>query len=351
MLRRVITVLARSTDLAGTLVVGGLLTLSTWIALPVWIAATLATPPVVVVGPLVFTPALVVRGYFVRILADGIETGNADGAASFIAWNDLYRDGIRSALLSAILLAPLLLLLAMATVAGVVIRSETVDPEPIAAAIESALGPSGTAAVVTAAVGLLTAVTAAYLIAFAYVKPAALAAFAASGRLRDGLRPSRILRVAGSGRYAAAWIVATAVLAAGYAAAGPLVPILVGGVVVFAVRTIAHGVYGRGARAALRGTRSAGIGVVGTGASEVASASGGPPESPASRAAAGVRGRPVRSMGDGGSRPPRAEAPPAVQSGRSVPIDRDRSLDADLTDPSGFEWVSLEARGDDKDKS
>lgn len=363
MLRRVITALARSTDSTGILVVGGVLTISTWISLPLWVAATLAAPPVAVVGPLVLTPALIVRGYFVRILANGIETGNADGAASFIAWNELYRDGIRSMLLSAVLLAPLVFLLAMATLVGVALRSALVDLELIAAAIESVLGPSGTTAVVAAAVGLLTVITVAYLFVYAYVKPAALAAFAVSGQLRDGLRPSRIVRVAGSSQYAAAWVVATATLVAGYAIAGPLVLVMIGGVIVFGSRVIAHGVYGRGARAALSGTASTTIDSATVDTVDEASVRVAPPESTARGvpSAVGSHSRPAQSMGDGGSQSPWNEAPPAVQSGRTVEIDcrppfgassnpqnADESNPADL---AGFEWVSEGRMAGDKDKS
>jgi len=369
MLPRVTKALARSTDVTGTLVVGGLLTLSTWIALPIWAAATLATPPVAVAGPLVLTPALVVRGYFVRILADGIENGNADGAASFVAWNDLYRDGVRSVLVSAVLLAPLAVLLATAAVATVVLRSLSTDLRPLTAAIEGALGPSGTAAVAATAVGLLGVLTAAYLLAYAYVKPAALAAFAASGRLRGGLRPSRIVRVAGSSRYAAAWVVAAATLVAGYALAGPLVLIAIGSVVVFAVRAIAHGVYGRGARDALSGPAAEPSGVTRVGTGDDSRSS----PAVAARGALAVTGandRPTRSLGDGGSRPHRIEASPAVQSGRTVPLRRSETDDrpGDLRDESeadseggadseseadggGFEWVAADRLSGGKDKS
>ncbi|TKX79142.1 DUF4013 domain-containing protein [Halorubrum sp. SD626R] len=364
MLRRATTALARSTDVTGTLVVGGLLTLSTWIVLPLWLVATLTTPPAAVAGPFVLTPALVVRGYFVRILADGIENGNAEGAASFVAWNDLYRDGVRSLLVSAVLLAPLAVLLATAAVAAAALRSASTDLRPITVAIEGALGPSGSTAIAAAAVGLLGVLTAAYLLAYAYVRPAALAAFAASGRLRDGLRPSRIVRVAGSGRYAAAWVVATATLVAGYALAGPLALIVIGSVVVFAVRAIAHGVYGRGARDALSGHPAGPSGITRVGSGDDSR----PPPAVAARgapASTGTSYRSSRSLGDGGSRSRRIEASPAVQSGRTVPIRRRESADGpgDPRDESeggdgqsetvdaGFEWVSADRLSGGKDKS
>jgi len=107
------------------------------------------------------------------------------------------------------------------------------------------------AAVGAVAGGLVGTVAAAYLLAFAYVRPAALAAFAASGRLRDGLHPRRVGRVAGSGTYATAWLVAAATLGAGYTLAGPFVPLVVGVALVFVVHVAAHGLYGRGAATAL----------------------------------------------------------------------------------------------------
>ncbi|WP_049983299.1 DUF4013 domain-containing protein [Halorubrum sp. BV1] len=356
MLPRVTTALARSTDVTGTLIVGGLLTLSTWIAFPIWLVATLAVPPVAVAGPLVLTPALVVRGYFVRILADAIENGNADGAASFVAWNDLYRDGVRSLLVSAVLLAPLAVLLATATVVTAVLRSASTDLRPITVAIEGALGPSAITAAAATAVGLLGVLTAVYLLAYAYVKPAALAGFAVSGRLRDGLHPSRIVRVAGSSRYAAAWVVAAATLVAGYALAGPLVLIVIGSVVVFAVRAIAHGVYGRGARDALSGAAVEPAGVTRVGTGDDAR----PFPEVAARGASAVAGgndRSTQSLGDGGSRSRRAEASPAVQSGRTVPIrrrespDRPDPRDEGEADDAGFEWVSADPLSGGKDKS
>jgi len=68
-----------------------------------------AFPPLVLLAPLALAPAFVARGYFVRVLTAGIATGNADGAPPFVAWNELYRNGLKSALLSAVLLAPLVL--------------------------------------------------------------------------------------------------------------------------------------------------------------------------------------------------------------------------------------------------
>ncbi|WP_200531301.1 DUF4013 domain-containing protein [Halorubrum sp. LN27] len=290
------TALTRSTDAAGVLVVGGLLTLLTWVLTPVWVVGSLVFPPLLLLAPLALAPAFVVRGYFVRVLADGIATGNADGAPAVVAWNDLYRDGLKSALVSAVLLAPLALGLALPVLAGGALGGGLVDPAPAVDAFRTALGEGGVPAVSGAAAGLAGAVTATYLLAFAYVRPAALAAFAASGRLRDGLRPNRVARVVGSGSYAAAWLVAAGTLGAGYALAGPFVPLVVGAALVFAVRVAAYGLYGRGAAATLT--------VVDAGDTDESA-------DPTASEAAG------RSTDL--ARPPTPEVPPAVQTGRTVP--------------------------------
>jgi hypothetical protein len=337
MLRGAASALARSADSAGVLVVGGLLTLLTWVVTPVWVVGVLYVPPLFVLAPLALAPAFVARGYLVRVVADAGSTGNRDGAPSFVAWNDLYRDGLRSVLLSAVLLAPLAALLSVVALAAVAAGVGLVDLGPAVEVAERALGPDGPAAVAAAVAGTLVLVVAAYLLAFAYVRPAALAAFAASGRLRDGLRPGRIAAVAGSGSYATAWVVAAATLGAGYALAAPLVPLAVGVAFVFVVRIAAHALYGRGA-----------AGAVAFDAAEPTEppASVGGPEPPVGVAAS----RPDRSEHapgrlDGGVRPSASEASAAVQTGRTVPLDAGDAevpLDADEgeapTDADGFRW-------------
>ncbi|WP_128906509.1 DUF4013 domain-containing protein [Halorubrum amylolyticum] len=334
MLRGTVTALTRSADAAGVIVVGGLLTLLTWVLAPVWVGGTLLFPPLVLLAPLALAPAFVARGYLVRVLAAGIGSGNADGAPAFVAWNELYRDGVKSALLSAVLLAPLGAGIALAALALGALGSGVVDPAPAVDAVRTALGDGGVAAVVGAAGGLVGAVSAAYLLAFAYVRPAALAAFAASGRLRDGFRPRRVTRVTGSGEYATAWLVAAATLGAGYALAGPLVPIVVGIPLVFVVRVAVHGLYGRGAGTTL----------------EVVDAGDEGGTTDPSGAAAAERSIDL-------ARPPTPETPPAVQTGRTVPIgeagvdetgaEGARDDDAALNRPGdavgadgGFDWYA-----------
>lgn len=334
MIRGASSVLSRSADAAGVLVVGGLLTLLTWVVTPAWIGGVLVFPPLVVLAPLALAPAFVARGYLVRVVAGGGATGNRDGAPPFVAWNELYRDGLRSVLLSALLLAPLALLFAVVALAVAAVGTGAVDLVPALDLAERALGPGGVPAVLGAGGGFLAVATAAYLLAFAYVRPAALAAFAASGRLRDALRPGRVAAVAGSAEYAAAWAVAVAALGAGYALAAPLVPLVVGAAFVFAVRVVAHALYGHGAAGAVEFGAAE---PVESPASSSAGAFEPPVSPPAASEPAPTPTDPSPDRPDGGFRRSTAEVPPAVQTGRTVPlgVDRGASTGADRT---GFEW-------------
>jgi hypothetical protein len=348
MFRAASSALSRSADAAGVLVVGGLLTLLTWVVTPVWVGGVLAFPPLVVLAPLALAPAFVARGYFVRVVADGGATGNRRGAPSFVAWNELYRDGLRSTLLSALLLAPLAVLLAVVALAGAAVGTASVDVAPALDLVERALGPMGPPVVAGVGGGLLTVVAAAYLLAFAYVRPAALAAFAASGRFRDALRPGRVAAVAGSGSYATAWAVAVATLGAGYALAAPFVPLVIGVALVFAARVVAHAVYGRGAAGAI---------AFGAEAAEPTA-----PTEPSASPGAVSGSRPAvpdpsPDRLDGGFRRSPSEASAAVQTGRPVPFGSDRAPSSDGDDggdrdadsgDDGFEWG---ARVDPEDKS
>jgi len=368
MLRGALSALSRSADSAGVLVVGGLLTLLAWVVTPVWIVGVLAFPPLFVLLPLALAPAFVARGYLVRVVAGGGATANRDGVPSFVAWNDLYRNGLKSALLSALLLAPLAVLLGVVAGAGAAAGTGRVDIGPALGSVERALGPDGVPAVLGAGGGLLAVVAAAYLLAFAYVRPAALAAFAASGRLRDGLRPRRVAAVAGSGAYATAWAAAIATLGAGYALAAPLAPLVVGVALVFVTRVVAHALYGRGAAGAVE------FGAAEPVASPARIAESDSPShraDPSSGRAEPVSDRLPLSLDrpDGGFRRSRPEPPAAVQTGRTVPLGgdaRDADAgdadagdadvgdadvgDANAGDADDFRWnVDVEAEGDGDD--
>lgn len=350
MLRGASSALSRSADAVGVLVVGGLLTLLTWVITPFWVGSVVAFPPLVVLAPLALAPAFVRRGYLVRVVAGAGATGNRDGAPPFVAWNELYRDGLKSALLSALLLAPLALLFAGVALAGVAVGTGSVDLAPAVGLVERALGGSGVPAVVAAGAGLLTVVTAGYLLAFAYVRPAALAAFAASGRLRDALRPGRVAAVAGSGTYATAWAVAVATLGAGYALAAPFVPLVVGVAFVFVVRVIAHALYGRGTAETIEFGGAEPTASTDPGASPATGKRVHDSLSDRSEPALGRSESPPGRSGpapdrlDGGFRRSAREPPATVQTGRTVPFDP-----GDTGDAGGFEWnAERDLDGDDE---
>ena len=363
--------LAGTRDATGVVLVGGALTLLGWVSALLWLGGFLFVSPVLLAAaPVAFAPSLVARGYLVRVTRRAVETGTA-GAPSLVAWGDLLRDGLKSALLSVVLLAPLAVGLSGVAAVGIAAAAVPLDPSAVGAAVNAALGPNGAAAVTVTTGGLLAALVAAYLLAFAYVRPAALAAFAASGRLRDGFRPGSVAATVRSESYAAAWTAAAAALAVGYALAVPTAPLLVGAALAFVVRTLAHGLYGRGAAETLRPAEASADGAptdaeaedrVDAGGFEfgVAEAAGTSLASASDRNSTPASDRnstPV-ATGDGG-RPRRTEAPASVQVGRSVAVGasgaavepREIGESTDRDDPSdggGFEWGPALADPEDK---
>ncbi|RLM72789.1 DUF4013 domain-containing protein [Halorubrum sp. Atlit-26R] len=375
MLTAAATALTRTDDTAGVVLVGGSVTLLGWILTALWLVGVLfVSPAIAVAAPIAFAPSLVARGYFVRVTRGAIQSGDAAGAPSLVAWGELVRDGLKSALLSAALLAPLAGGLAVGGGAVAALVAGPVDPESTATAVESALGPNGPAAVAVVAAGVVAALVGAYLLSFAYVRPAALAAFAASGRLRDGLSPRTVASVAATGSYATGWTLAVGALAVGYAVAAPTVPLIVGVALAFLARVVAHGLYGRGAAGALRegsardaavrpavrtdrdaartGSRTARRADA-TRRTDATSGAGAARVADATREIGRARDDPPVPVvsGDGG-RPMRGEPPAPVQVGRGVPVDEagatggDDAGDADDAggaesdgDPvGGFEW-------------
>lgn len=319
MLRDALATPTRSDDAAGTVVIGTVLTLLSWVLTPAWLATVLVSPVAVVAAPLALAPALVARGYYVRVVAGGVATGNAEGAPRVVGWGRLYRDGVKSVVLSAVYLLPLAVALAGVGVAGAFIRLGRVDVTALTDPTVSGLGMGiAGAEVVLATVGAFVGVlSVAYLVGFAYVRPAALASFAATGRLRDGLRPLRVGRTALSGDYAVAWSLAAVTLITGYALATPFVPLLVGIAAVFGVRIVVHSLYGRGAAAELAGARSPTV--------------DGDTDQPEAVDSEGPRVADRR----------RPEPRPGVQTGRSVGIDRSTGSDGDDGGADGdgsFAW-------------
>ncbi|SFR30995.1 MULTISPECIES: DUF4013 domain-containing protein [Halorubrum] len=350
MLTAAAAALARTDDAAGVVLVGGAVTLLAWVLTPLWLVGVLfVSPAVAVAAPVALAPSLVARGYFVRVTRLAVEAGNADGAPSLVAWGELVRDGAKSALLSAVLLAPLAGGLAVAGGGVAALVAGPVDPEATATTVESALGPNGPAAAAAVAGGGVAALVGAYLLAFAYVRPAALAAFAASGRLRDGLDPRTVAGVAATGPYATGWALAVGALAVGYAVAAPAAPLVVGVALAFAARVVAHGLYGRGAADALGGDATRGP-----------AARPDPDERGVHSTVRSPESSPVPVVSGDGGRPIRSEPSAAVQVGRAVPIGdgsdgngndgtgAEKAAGANEPDETGFEWGSVLNDAEDK---
>ncbi|ELZ57157.1 MULTISPECIES: DUF4013 domain-containing protein [Halorubrum] len=355
MLTAAVTALKRTDDAAGVIIVGGVVTLLAWALTPLWLAGVLFVSPVFLVAtPVALAPWLVVRGYFVRVTRHAVDAGTAADAPPLVAWGELVRDGLKSVLLSAALLAPLAGGLAVVVGVAAALVAGPVAPTSVAADVESALGPNGPTVVAAVVGAAVAALVGAYLLAFAYVRPAALAVFAASGRLRSGLNPRRVVGVAATGPYATGWTLGVAALAVGTAVATPAIPLVVGVAVAFAVRVVAHGLYGRGAGRSMAGGPGDGRATGNPGPRSTDAPGRGDAEGDNGRDLAdsgrGVSGRgptadrgrdgpptPVVS-GDGG-RPVRDEPPAAVQVGRAVPVDGDRDAGGDRSDADGgFEW-------------
>lgn len=213
--------------------VGGVLMLLATAALPMWIALVVAFPVALLAAPLFALPVLVLRGYYLRVVAAGL--ARERGTPPFVRWGGLVRDGAKTYLLSAAYLSPLLLLAVVVAVGVYAVRTAGVR---VSFAAELVIG------VLAAAVGV---VTVGYLLAYAYVRPAALAAFAREGNLRDALDVRRVARTAADSSYAKGWLLAVGVTLTAALLAAPLSALLVGFFLFFYARTAAHVLYGRGA--------------------------------------------------------------------------------------------------------
>lgn len=229
---------ARSDDAPGTLFVGSLLLLLSLVAPLVWAYGVLLSPLWLAVGPFVALPPLLVLGYDVRVL--GASARGAEATPSFVDWAGLVRTGLLSLVLRAVYLLPLGVVVAAGVAVAVVAQTDTLG-----------LG-SNTASLVAAAVAVfLSLFTLSYLAAYLYLRPAALAVFAVTGRLRSALAPRRVLGVAVTRDYAVGWTVAGVALVLGLTVAAPLQLLLVGFALAFYVRVTAYVAYGRGAASGL----------------------------------------------------------------------------------------------------
>lgn len=277
----------RSTDAVGTTLLGGALTAFAVGLPPVALVVAPVAPAALAGLPVAFVASLLLRGYFVRTLR-AARRGDRT-APSFVRWGDLLRAGVRSWVVDAGYLAPVALALTAAV--GV----------PLAVSAGTLNAPRWVAGSVSAATVLIAA---GYGFAYLYLRPAALARLAATGRLRSAFALRGVLATGATGRYVTGWTLALLALAGGGALAGSFAVVLVGFVGLFYVRSVAYQLYGRGS-------------APGTGSEDAAKGTeseGGPSgERVEDRAGAGV----VASDGPAvGRRTPEIAA--AVQVGRSV---------------------------------
>ncbi|MFB6294118.1 MAG: DUF4013 domain-containing protein [Halonotius sp.] len=291
----------RAADSTGTLLVGAGLTGLTGIAIAGWLAVLLFFPVAgAAATPAVFLFTLVVRGYLLRVVAAGIT--ETTEAPSFVRWGSLLRTGIKSAVVSGVYALPGVALGGLTAGAAVLILLSPPGFGRIPAAIAAA-------AIVVGGFGLLW-----YAFVYLYLRGAARAMLAATGSLRSALGVRRVLGVAWSGSYLGGWLVAMGMLLLVPVVVVPALVISVGAAYVDAALTL--------------------IGVLATGVLGVvlwfsvrmsaawATGNGAAPELPTAGSLAISDGTtlavPPAAAGDTALPDRKPEAPPGVQTGRSV---------------------------------
>lgn len=177
---------------------------------------------------------LVVRGYYVRVLR--LTTGDPGAEApAFEQWGDLLVDGVKAGVIMVAYALPALMLV------GVVAWGQ------VASAVDS---PTVLFGVLRTLTGLSVLLLLLYLLAAAYLLPAAVASFAHAGQLRAAVN-HRVLRGALSEDYAVAWVVSLLFQLVALPIAVLFQTLVVGFVVQFFVGVATRRVWGRGFGAAL----------------------------------------------------------------------------------------------------
>jgi len=291
----------RAADSTGTLLVGAGLTGLTGIAIAGWLVVLLFFPVAgAAATPVVFLFTLVVRGYLLRVVAAGIT--ETTEAPSFVRWGSLLRTGIKSVIVSGFYALPGVALGGLTAGAAVLILLSPPGFGRIPAAIAAA-------AIVIGGFGLLW-----YAFVYLYLRGAARAMLAATGSLRSALGVRRVLGVAWSGSYLGGWLVAMGMLLLVPVVVVPALVISVGAAYVDAALTL--------------------IGVLATGVLGVvlwfsvgmsaawATGNGAAPELPTAGSLAISDGTalavPSAAASDTALPDRKPEAPPRVQTGRSV---------------------------------
>ncbi|MDS0221602.1 DUF4013 domain-containing protein [Haloarcula sp. S1AR25-5A] len=168
-----------------------------------------------------FVPVLFVYGYLVRVVR-AVHDGDDEVPPAFDDWGDLLVEGVVAFLISLVyLLVPLVVIgLAIASFVLPVSVVSTAGGEPTSGIAVGGL----LLALVVVAVTLVVSLGAAYLL------PAAVAAYAVTGRVGAAFSPGTLRAIGGSETYAAAWVVAV-VIAMGAQVVGGLVSVTVVGAV------------------------------------------------------------------------------------------------------------------------
>lgn len=144
-------------------------------------------------------PLFVVFGYLVRVIRQ-VSAGNVTEPPAFDDWGELLVDGLKA---FAVTLAYSVVSFGVVAVAVLSLILPASFSEGAGASSVNLLGL--VFALVVLVVAVLVAVGAAYL------TPAAVAAFATTGRLGAAFSPSRLRSIGGHRGYAVAWLVAIAV--------------------------------------------------------------------------------------------------------------------------------------------
>lgn len=329
MLRESLATPVRGSAAAATALVGSALLVASVVAVGLWAGATTVAPRAGGLVPLALVPYLLLRGYGVRVVACGLR--GDPSAPTFSRPGVLLRDGVKSTLLSLLLLLPLWVV--------VVVGSGAVGVVELGRVPAAGVGNELSAAVA----GFTGIVAIAWLAWYAYLRPAALACLAVDGRLRDALHPGKVLRVAFDGDYLKGWTLGTLVLATGVVVTLPFVPFLVGIPLLFGVIVAANSLYGRGAAGVLRASTPIAPEAPADGVESVEPSPGAEPAPVQEAEAEPDRGaEPESDSTTATTSPPGSDAfldvpepDPAVQTGRRVPLTATDILSKSVGAPTG----------------
>lgn len=224
---------ARGEDALTTVLVGGLLPLFAILIGFVGLALTVLLVGLAVL-PLAIVPGIALLGYYVAVLR-AVGSGDPD-PPRFRNWKRLLVDGLRHLAITVVYAIPLFVLVGLFLA--------------VVAAGGTATGDAAEVVVALAAV-LVGGLAACYLLAFAYVRPLAIANFARESRMRAAFDLGTIRAAGISKAYALAWLLAALVWLVGGALEGALSIVLMGFFVGFYVDVVRYYLYGRGLRTAL----------------------------------------------------------------------------------------------------